>query len=499
MIIIIIVFLIYLAVMVGIGFKFYNKDDSLSDYLLGGRKLGSWITALSAQAADMSGWLLIGLPGTAYVIYAGTSEAIWTAIGLTLGTWLNWRFVAKRLRQYTEVSKNSITIPDFFENRFRDSNHILRVISAIFIVIFFLVYTSAQFSAGAKLFSTTFGMTYTWGLILGAVIIVSYTALGGFAAVCWTDSIQGTIMFFALLLAPFMTMSAMGGVEEVSTRLAELTPESLGFFPEKDGAINTLLLASCLGWGLGYFGQPHILTRFMAIQSPDMIRKSRYIAMVWVVITLAAAIFVGLIGRAYMPDLADPETIFMVMIDSMFPDVVTGILLVAILAAVMSTASSQLLVTASSVSKDLYALLFKKSTEGSRIVWVSRATVLVISIVAIAIAMDPNSSVFALVACAWGGIGATFGPLLLFALLWKRTSLQGAIAGVIAGGSVDLFWFLMKGNGGIFAIYEIIPGFIASAIAIVVVSLMTTVPDEIKAEFEESKKPWGKKQPPPQV
>ncbi len=485
MITIAIVFILYLALMVGIGFKFYNKTSNLSDYFLGGRNLGSWLTALSAQASDMSGWLLIGLPGTAYVIYAGTSEAIWTAIGLVLGTYLNWLFVAKRLRKYTEVSGNSITIPDFLENRFRDSKHILRLISAIFIVIFFLVYTSSQFSAGAKLFSTVFGMNYITGLLLGAAIIVFYTVLGGFSAVCWTDAIQGTIMFFALLAVPLMAMSEMGGIDGLSARLAQLTPESFGLFPMKGGAIDSMLLASGLGWGLGYFGQPHILTRFMAIQSPDMVRKSRIIAMIWVIITLTTAVGIGVIGKAYMPQLADGETIYMAMINAMFPDVVAGIFLTAILAAIMSTASSQLLVSASSASRDLYALLFKKNTNGAEIVWVSRATVLVVSIIAIVIALDANSSVFGLVSCAWGGFGAAFGPLLLFALFWKRITLQGAIAGMVVGGAVDLFWYSMKASGGIFSVYEIIPGFIASTAAIVIISLCTSVPQEIADEFEK--------------
>lgn len=490
MITIAIVFIIYLALMVAIGFKFYSKSSNLNEYILGGRNLGSWLTALSAQASDMSGWLLIGLPGTAYVIYAGTSEAIWTAIGLVLGTYLNWLFVAKRLRKYTEISGNSITIPDFLENRFKDKKHILRVVSAAFIVIFFLVYTSSQFSAGAKLFSTVFGFNYTTGLILGAAIIVSYTALGGFSAVCWTDAIQGGIMFFALMVIPFMAIMEMGGVGGVATRLAALTPESLGFFPMKNGAIDSMLLASGLGWGLGYFGQPHILTRFMAIQSPDMIKKSRAIAMIWVIITLVAAVSIGVIGKAYMPDLADGETIYMSMIDFMFPDVVAGILLTAILAAIMSTASSQLLVTASSASRDLYALLFKKSTSGPEIVWVSRITVVIISLIAIVIALDANSSVFGLVACAWGGFGAAFGPLILFSLFWKRTTAQGAIAGMITGGAVDLLWFFMKARGGIFSVYEIIPGFIASALVIIIVSLCTKLPQELADEFEEANKPW---------
>lgn len=486
MITIAIVFAIYLGLMVFIGFKFYNKTESLSDYLLGGRNLGPWLTALSAQASDMSGWLLIGLPGTAYVIYGGTEEAIWTAIGLIIGTYLNWKFVATRLRRYTELSQNSITIPNYMENRFRDKQHFLRIVSAIFISIFFLVYTAAQFSAAAKLFSTVFGMNYTLGLILGAAVIVSYTAIGGFAAVCWTDTIQGAIMFFALMVVPFMSLAAIGGVGEVSMRLAALTSDTLNFLPTLDnGGVNIMLLASCLGWGLGYFGQPHILVRFMAIQSPDMIRKSRLIAMIWVVVTLGAAIAVGVIGKAYLAELGDGETIFMTLLYKLFPNVISGVLLTAVLAAVMSTASSQLLVTASSVSRDLYALALKKSTEGTGIVWVSRITVLVIAVIAFLIALNPASSVFALVACAWGGIGATFGPLILCSLLWRRMTLQGAIAGMIVGGTVDLFWYFMKAHGGIFSVYEIIPGFIASCAAIVIFSLANKVPKEITDEFDE--------------
>nr|WP_290446019.1 sodium/proline symporter PutP [Ihubacter massiliensis] len=479
------IFILYLGVMVAIGIKHYSKTDSLSEYILGGRKLGSWVTAMSAQASDMSGWLLIGLPGTAYVIYTGTSEAIWTAIGLFIGTYLNWLFVAKRLRKYTQVAGNAITIPDFFENRFRDHKHILRIVSGVCIVIFFLVYTSSQFAAGGKLFNTIFGMDYTIGLIVCAVIILAYTALGGFTAVCWTDTIQGTIMFFALIIVPIIAVISMGGIDDVSLRLAQLTPESLGFFPQIDGRINGLLLASALGWGLGYFGQPHILVRFMAIESPDMIHKSRVIAMIWVGITLAAAIIIGIVGKAFMPGLEDGETIYMSMINTMFNPVIAGILLIAILAAIMSTASSQLLVSASSVSRDLYATIFKKDTEGPSIVWASRLTVVIISVIAIVIAIDPDSSVFGLVSCAWGGFGSAFGPLILFALFWRRMTLPGAIAGMITGGVVDLLWYNLE--GGIFDIYEIIPGFIASAAVIVIVSLCSKLPPEIAEEFDSVK------------
>ena len=480
-----IIFALYLGLMVLIGLKYYNKTSDVSDYILGGRKLNSWVAAMSAQASDMSGWLLLGLPGTAYILYTGTSEAIWTAIGLWIGTYLNWLFVAKRLRSYTQVASDALTLPDFFEKRFRDGKHILRSISAIYIVIFFLVYTSSQFAAGGKLFSTIFGMNYVLGMIIGAVIILAYTALGGFTAVCWTDTIQGTIMFFALIIVPIVAVVDLDGWDQVQVRLADLTPESLGFFPEADGKINTLLLASCLGWGLGYFGQPHILARFMGIQSPDAIQKSRIIAMVWVTVTLGCAILVGIIGKAMMPDLADPETVFMNMLTAMFHPVIAGLLMTAILAAIMSTASSQLLVSASSVSKDLFATFLKIDDKDPRLVWASRLTVAGIAVLAMIIALNPASSVFGLVASAWGGFGAAFGPIILFSLFWRRMTRPGAIAGMLAGGLTDIFWFY--NSGGIFDIYEIIPGFIVGSLVIIVVSLLTKPDPEMVEEFDRVK------------
>ncbi len=490
MITIAVIFVIYLISQALIGVVFYNKTQNMSDYALGGRKLNSWVTAMSAQASDMSGWLLIGLPGLAYVIYKGTSEAIWTAIGLALGTYLNWLFVAKKLRKYTEVSNDSITLPDFFENRFRDEKHILRTVSAIFTVIFFLIYTAAQFSAGAKLFSTVFGLPYTAGLVIGALIILSYTAFGGFSAVCWADTMQGTIMFFALIAVPIMACADIGGISQVTLRLSELTTDTWNLLPMKNGSIDALLLASALGWGLGYFGQPHILVRFMAIESPDQIKKSRIVAMVWVIITLSAAVLIGLIGKAYMPDLPDGETIYMDMIHVMFNDVVSGLLLIAILAAIMSTASSQLLVTASSVSTDLYGLISKKKMSEMAMVWMSRLTVIVVAAIAILLALNPNSSVFGLVSCAWGGFGAAFGPLILFSLFWRRMTVQGAISGMIAGGVTDLVWYYLKNIakvGGIFDVYEIIPGFIIASLFIVIVSLSTKPNASVLEEFDSVK------------
>lgn len=481
------VFVIYLGIMVAIGMKYYNKDDGMSEYILGGRKLPPIAVAMSAQASDMSGWLLTGVPGLAYILYAGTSEAIWTAVGLALGTYLNWMFVARRLRKYTQVAGNAITLPDFFENRFRDKKHVLRMVAGIFTVIFFLVYTSSQLVAGGKLFTTVFGIDYTVGLIIVAVIILAYTATGGFTAVCWTDTIQGTIMFFALLIVPIVACVHVGGIDAVTMKLSQLTTETLEFFPQNadGGGINGFLLASALGWGLGYFGQPHILVRFMAIENSEMIKTSRRIAMFWVIITLAAAILVGLVGKAFMPDLADSETIYMEMINALFNPVIAGILLIAILAATMSTASSQLLVTASSVSRDIYAILLKKDANDKKLVWVSRVAVVIVSIIALFLGMDPNSSIFNLVSCAWGGIGSTFGPLILFSLFWKRMTLPGAIAGMITGGVVDLLWYNL--SGGIFDVYEIIPGFLFSSLAIVVCSLLSKPSADMVEEFESVK------------
>jgi len=485
LIIIGIIFALYLGVMVFIGIKYYSKTANMSDYILGGRKLNSWVAAMSAQASDMSGWLLLGLPGTAYVLYAGTSEAIWTAIGLWIGTYLNWLFVAKRLRSYTQVASDALTLPDFFEKRFMDEKHILRSISAIFIVIFFLVYTSAQFAAGGKLFATIFGIPYVGGMAIGAIIILAYTALGGFTAVCWTDTIQGTIMFFALIIVPVVAIWNMGGIDALQLRLTELTPETLGFFPEVDGKINTLLLASCLGWGLGYFGQPHILARFMGIESPDSVRKSRVIAMVWVTATLSCAILIGIIGKAMMPDLADPETVFMNILTGMFHPVIAGLLMTAILAAIMSTASSQLLVSASSVSKDLFATILKVDDNNPMLVWASRLTVAMIAVIAMIIAINPASSVFGLVSMAWGGFGAAFGPIILFSLFWRRMTRHGAIAGMVVGGLTDIFWFYS--TGGIFDIYEIIPGFFMGCLVIVVVSLMGKPHEDMLKDFDKVK------------
>jgi len=482
MIIIGAIFLIYLVTMVVIGIKFYDKSSDLPQYILGGRKIHPFVAAMSAQATDMSGWLLMGLPGLAFATYIGTAEAIWTIIGLWIGTYLNWLCLAKRLRSYTE-KVGALTFPDYFEKRFKDTKHVIKTISAIIIVIIFLVYMASQFCAAGKLFSTLFGMNYMVGVIVGAVIILVYTAIGGFTAVCWTDTVQGVIMFIALIVVPIVGVAQLGNWDAVMAGIAQTTTEEFSFLPMADGKVNILLLSSALGWAFGYFGHPGIHARFMAINSPEEIKYSRRAAMIWISVTMAAAVIVGMVGRALFPTIADPENIFIHMITELCNPVIGGVLLISVLAAIMSTASSQLLVSASSISVDIYATLFKKTDDDKKLVWVSRLTVVIISIVAIFIASNPNGSIFGLVSCAWSGFGAAFGPVIILSLFWKKVTRQGALWGMVVGGVVDVFWYLS--SGGIFDIYEIIPGFFIGLAVTVIVSLMTKVDAEIEKEFDE--------------
>ncbi len=492
----IIIFVLYLALMVGIGLYFFFKNKNVSDYVLGGRSLNPWVAAMSAQASDMSGWLLLGLPGTAYALFAGTTEAIWTAVGLAVGTYLNWLIVGKRLRQYTKVSGDAITLPEFFQNRFRDQSGMLKAISAIFIVVFFLFYTASMFSASAKLFNTVFGLPYTWALLIGVVIIIAYTFLGGFLAVCWTDMIQGILMFIALIVTPFVCIARLGGLDAVSEMLNKVQG-TFSLLPyTDDGAVDIALLVSSLAWGIGYFGQPHILPRFMAIRSSKEIRPARVIATVWVLITLGAAVVIGVLGKLLLPELADPESVFMTMTTTLYPAILAGIMLTAVLAAIMSTADSQLLVTSSSITTDIYRGLINKKASEKSVLWVSRISVMVVSVIAALIVCveNPaegsflakiNESVFNLVAFAWAGFGAAFGPTVLFSLFWKRMTKWGALVGILVGGITACVWWLLE--GGIFDLYEIIPGFVFSAVAIVVVSLYTEVEKDIVDEFESVK------------
>lgn len=491
---------IYLLAMLLIGLYFFRRSESQSDYFLGGRNLNIWVTSMSAQASDMSGWLLMGLPGAAFLLTKnhGIPEALWTAIGLAIGTYLNWIFVAKRLRQYSEHANDSITIPTYLENRFRDKTNLIKLISAIFIVIFFLIYTAAQFSAGAKLFNAIFDLDYSLALILGAVVIVAYTFLGGFLAVCWTDLVQGILMFFAIITLPILAVTKLGGAVQVSTinnALVDL-PNGLGFY-EWTGikSAGWLWIISTAAWGLGYFGQPHILSRFMGIRDAQEIKPARRIAMVWVIFSLAAGVLVGIIGKAFMSTIVstdalavmDGEKIFIYMVQNLLQGpglaILAGILLTAILSAIMSTADSQLLVTSSAISEDIAKNIFK-NLDDKQMGWISRISVLVIACIAYLLARNPDGSVFDLVAYAWAGFGAAFGPAILMSLYWKRMNWQGTLGGIISGGVMVIFWRTVVKP--YFNLYELLPAFLVSVITIVLVSLLTNEPEEeIQKEFDE--------------
>ncbi|MCY6959251.1 sodium/proline symporter PutP [Clostridium sp. ZC22-4] len=482
--IIVIMFFIYLLAMMGIGLIFYFKTKDLSDYVLGGRQLGGWVTSLSAQASDMSGWLLMGLPGAAYLMGMGS---IWIAIGLAIGTYLNWRIIAKRLRIYTQVSGDSLTLPDYFENRFRDSSKILRIVSAIFTLVFFLVYTSSGFVAGGKLFSTVFGISYIKALTIGAIVIVVYTFLGGFMAVCWTDFFQGMMMFGAVIVVPIIAVKSLGGISESVNIIKGINSNLLSPFMDLKGySIPLISIISSLAWGVGYFGQPHILVRFMAIKSAKEIRKARIIAIIWVIFSLSAAMIIGMLGLAYLDTPLvgnDSEKVFLVMVSKIFNPVLGGFLMAAVLAAIMSTADSQLLVTASSITEDFYKVLFRKNASEKELVFVSRLAVIIVAVIAYCLALDESSSILNIVAYAWAGFGATFGPTIILSLFWKRMTRNGALIGMIAGGITVILWKSL--SGGIFELYEIVPGFIISIITIIIVSLLDKEPDdEIKREFD---------------
>ncbi|MBP2628871.1 MAG: sodium/proline symporter [Firmicutes bacterium] len=479
-------FTIYIVLMMGIGIYYWRKEQSVSDYILGGRQLGPWVTSMSAEASDMSGWMLMGLPGYAYM---SGLEAGWIALGLILGTFVNWQIVAKRLRQYTEIANDSLTLPDFFENRFRDNSQTLRIISAVFILIFFLIYTSSGFVAGGKLFNTVFGIPYVSAMVICALVVVFYTFLGGFMAVCWTDFIQGVMMFFAILAVPITAAFLMGGPSATIASLATLNAEMFNPFTSAAGKpLSLITIISLMAWGLGYFGQPHILVRFMAIRSSSEIKEATNIAMTWVVLSLAAAVLVGMVGRVFLQqplEGAAVETVFMSMTTEIFSPFFAGLIMSAVLAAIMSTASSQLLVTSSAVSQDFYKALIRKHASEKELVWVNRLTVIGVSVIAVLIGLDPNNFVLDMVAYAWAGFGASFGPALLMALFWKRMTRNGALAGIIVGGITVLIWKQFA----LFGLYEIVPGFIFSCLAIYIVSISDAMPSqEILDEYEDVNK-----------
>ena len=478
-------FVVYLGAMLLIGYMAWKRTANSADYFLGGRSLGPWPAALSAGASDMSGWLLLGLPGYAF---ASGFEAFWLAGGLLVGTWLNWLLMARRLRVYSHAAGDSLTLPEFFTNRFRDSSKMLQVVSAFFILLFFLFYTSSGLVAGGKLFETVFGLDYTMAVIVGTVCIISYTLFGGFLAVSWTDLVQGLLMAAALVIVPVIAMQTGSSDMSITEQLAAHNTQLLDPWTDSKGeALSWIAIVSLVAWGLGYFGQPHILARFAGIRSEKDVPTARRIAVTWTGLSMLGAIMVGLIGYLYLKGLnttlGDGETIFMVLVNALFNPVVAGILLAAILAAIMSTADSQLLVSSSALAEDFYKAVLRKDASPDEILMVGRGAVIVIALVALALAMNPDSSVLGLVSYAWAGFGAAFGPALLMSLYWKRMNRNGALAGIIVGGITVVAW--KQVSGGIFDLYEIVPGMLFAFVAIVVVSLATSEPEaEIVDEFD---------------
>ena len=474
-----IMFAIYLALMLGIGWLGYLGTKNLSDYILGGRSLGSFVTALSAGASDMSGWLLMGLPGAIYL--SGLSES-WIAIGLVIGAYLNWRFVAGRLRLYTERAGNALTLPDYFASRFEDKSNILRIFTTLVILVFFTIYCASGVVAGARLFENMFGMPYQTALWVGALCTIAYVFIGGFLAVSWTDTIQASMMITALILAPIMAYLAVQGQLQPGQDWAAIVPADK--FDLMKGATFTGIV-SLLAWGLGYFGQPHILVRFMAASSVDTIPQARRISMSWMILCLMGAVAVGFVGIPYF--LAHPEgaaavnanseTVFMELAKQLFNPWIAGGLLAAILAAVMSTLSCQLLVCSSALTEDIYRTFLRKDATQKELVWIGRIMVLLIALVAIYIAGNPESRVLGMVSYAWAGFGAAFGPIVILSLFWSRMTRNGALAGIIVGAVTVLVW---KQYGWL-GLYEIIPGFILSGLAIVLVSRMGAPSDSMLA------------------
>ncbi len=482
-------FVIYLGIMIYVGLRNASKNNSSADFFLGGRKVGPWVTALSAEASDSSAWLLMGLPGLCYL--GGVQESIWTAVGLIVGTYLSWLFVAKPLRKCSITFGDSITIPEFLSNRFKDKSHILSIVSVIFIVLFFTIYTASGFVACAKLFNSVFGLNYHAGLAIGLVVILCYTITGGYTAVCTTDFLQGSLIFIAFIVSTLVVVFSIGGVGNsinVFKNFQELAGTELKAF---DG----MGIISALAWGLGYFGMPHIIVRFMGIRSNSEVGKARRIGIIWMIISYIGAILIGTLGTVYLKkfgitlDSVSAETVFSETMKNMYPAFIAGIFLCAILAASMSTADSQLLAASSAVSQDIFKGLIKKNAEEKEVMIISRFTVFLIALIALLLSLNPKSSIFNLVSFAWSGFGGTFGPLILLSLYWKRTTAPGAIAGLICGGITDVVWHYIPASvAKIFGLYEILPAFIVCLIVTVLVSLLTKPDAEVLTKFEEYKK-----------
>lgn len=502
-ILIMLTIIVYLGGMVGIGVYWSKKNENVGDFYLGGRKLGPFVTAMSAEASDMSGWLLMGLPGLAYI--AGIAEPVWTAIGLGIGTYINWLIVAKRIRTYTHVV-DAITLPDFFSLRYKDDKNVLMGISALFIIIFFIPYTASGFAACGKLFSSIFAIDYLPAMIISAIVIVAYTATGGFLAASTTDLIQSIVMSIALVVVVFFGIHVAGGVDAVAANANSMVSYLSLTASHAVGEGTTtpygfLTIVSTLAWGLGYFGMPHILLRFMAIEDKDKLKLSRRIATVWVFIAMGVAIFIGVVGNAMtaagaLPFLEGSSSETIIVEISHFLSqygalaaILGGIILAGILASTMSTADSQLLAASSSFSQNLLRGFLRVNISEKTAMVLARASVLGIALIGAFIAKDPNSSVFRIVSFAWAGFGATFGPVVLLALFWKRSNKQGALAGMIVGGVMVFVWkYLVRPMGGVWDIYELLPAFLLALLAIVIVSLATPEPSkEIQDEFDKVK------------
>ncbi len=505
---ILIAMVVYMAAVILIG-VFYAKraNKNSEEYFLGGRSLGPWVTAMSAEASDMSGWLLMGLPGVAY--WCGLADAVWTAIGLAVGTYLNWLIVSKRLRRYSVRANNSITLPEFFSNRFREKKKVIMTLSALFILIFFTAYASSCFVTCGKLFSTLFGLPYQAMLIVGAVFVLLYTLLGGFLAESISDFMQAIVMIVALTVIVIISTVQAGGIGAVldnarsipgffeffgiasptvseGTQLVEASKPLFG----EAGNYSLFTICSTLAWGLGYFGMPQVLLRFMAIRKEDELKRSRRIATVWVVISLVVAVFIGIVGRQLYPvahlTKSSAENIFITLSTNFLPPILAGFVMAGILAATISSSDSYLLIAASALSKNIFQGVCKKNATDKQVMTVSRITLLVLTLVGVVLALDENSIIFEIVSFAWAGFGATFGPLMLFSLFWKRVNKVGAIAGMIGGAGMVFLWKLVISQlGGVFAIYELLPAFLFSGICIVVFSLLTKAPSkEIEEDFE---------------
>lgn len=475
---------IYFAAMIAIGVFAARRTTDHEDYMLGGRNLPAWVAALSAGASDMSGWLIMGLPGAVYA--AGLIEG-WIAVGLTIGAYLNWRLVAPRLRAYTQVSNNSITVPSFFENRLRDRTHILRVASSIIILVFFTLYISSGMVAGGKFFESSFGSTYLLGMGLVTVVTLAYTMFGGFLGASLTDVVQGLMLVIAVIIVPVFAIVAVGGVGEATELITSLRPDHFNVFGEGGMTSATIIgIASGLAWGLGYFGQPHIIVRFMALRSPADAKTGRRIGITWQVVSLAGAVLAGLVGIAYVAkydiDLADPETVLLMMSQTLLHPLIAGLVLAAVLAAIMSTFSSQLIVCSSALVEDLYKVVRKTPPSDRSLVILGRVCVLVVAVVAAALALVPNDTVLGLVSFAWAGFGAAFGPIVLLSLYWRKLTNWGALAGMVSGAATVFIWKAFDTG-----LYELLPAFVIATLVAVVVSRLTyRRNDDIEQEFTDT-------------